>query len=901
MLKLKNIRKVYVTASERVEALRDVSLCFRKSEFVSILGPSGCGKTTLLNIIGGLDHYTSGDLSISGRSTRAFKDRDWDVYRNHRVGFIFQSYNLIPHQTVLENVELALTIAGVSKEERRRRAREVLDRVGLQGKYYQRPNQLSGGQCQRVAIARALVNDPEILLADEPTGALDTQTSVQIMDLIREISKERLVIMVTHNPELAEEYSTRIIRLLDGRVTEDTDPFSEEGDRMETSLYHRYDRKKRRRGGKEKAKMSIFTAFRLSAKNLISKKGRTAMVGFAGSIGIIGIALVLALSSGIKGYVASMQDDMLSGNPIRISETAYDFEAITDLMSSIDFEEIEQEDGKVFINSMLEYISKMQDATDAIILKNEITEDYIKYVTSMPAEYYADMLLGYDIDMSNNIYTEFTGEGGEKKQLSISALTALYTAVLQRTDFKEYASFISALVPSFKQAPSNESYITDQYDVLAGDVATQKGEIMLVLDADRRLSDLLLARLGYYTQEQFINIVHESTESESYNPENNKDYFTYEELLGKTFVWHSNDAVFDKNTNPATAMLSPFLYNHTAEGVEDGEALTLKVVGILQPKETISYGCMTSGVYYTEALTDHVLSANVDSEISTYLRDSENESFQSMIVGGMKTGIYYDLSFKYEGIAYTDTAFLGQNASSALMMGGMSGMGGSSDGSAGGAAAGIQSLYILSLRNLGGNDLANSVAIYPNNFETKDLVNTYLDAWNEEGDITVGDKVITKEQRSDITYTDTLALVIAMINTMINIISYALIAFTSISLVVSTVMIGIITYVSVVERIKEIGVIRSIGGRKKDVSHLFTAETFILGLLSGLFGIGVTYGVSAIINIVLKGLDIPAIADLPLAQAGLMILLSVVLTLISGVFPARSAAKKDPVVALRTE
>ncbi len=907
MLKLKNIRKVYVTASERVEALRDVSLCFRKNEFVSILGPSGCGKTTLLNIIGGLDHYTSGDLSISGKSTRAFKDRDWDVYRNHRVGFIFQSYNLIPHQTVLENVELALTIAGVSRDERRRRAREALDRVGLEGKYYQRPNQLSGGQCQRVAIARALVNDPEILLADEPTGALDTQTSVQIMNLIREISKERLVIMVTHNPELAEEYSTRIIRLLDGQVIEDTNPFSEAGDRMETSLYRKYEKKKRRGGGREKAKMSVFTAFRLSAKNLISKKGRTAMVGFAGSIGIIGIALVLALSSGIKGYVASMQDDMLSGNPIRIAETAYDFDAITDLMSSIDFEDIKQEDGKVFINSMLEYISKMQDATDAVILKNEITEEYIKYVTSMPDSYYADMLLGYDIDMSNNIYMDFVGEGGKTQKLSISALTALYTAVLQRTDFEEYAAFISALIPSFKQAPSNESYITDQYDVLAGDVANEKGEIMLVLDSDRRLSDLLLARLGYYSQEQFINIVHETTESESYNPENKKDYFTYEELLGKTFTWHANDAIFTKNENPQTAMLSAFLYNHTAEGVEDADAVSLKVVGILQPKETISYGCMTSGVYYTKALTDHVLTKNVNSKIATHLRDSESESFQSMIVSGLKTGLYYDLSFTYEGTAYTDTVFVGQNASSALMMGGMGGMGGSSvgggsTGSTGGAAAGIQSLYILSLRNLGGNDLANSVAIYPNNFETKDLVNDYLDKWNEEGDITVDGKVLKKADRSDVTYTDTLSLVIAMINTMIDIISYALIAFTSISLVVSTVMIGIITYVSVVERIKEIGVIRSIGGRKKDVSRLFTAETFILGLLSGVFGIGVTYGVSAIINIVLKhAANIPAIAQLPLSQAGLMILLSIFLTLISGVFPARSAAKKDPVVALRTE
>ena len=914
MLKLKNITKVYVTASERVEALRDVSLCFRKSEFVSILGPSGCGKTTMLNIIGGLDHYTSGDLSINGKSTSAFKDRDWDVYRNHRVGFIFQSYNLIPHQSVLENVELALTIAGVSKEERRKRAKEALDRVGLKGKYYQRPNQLSGGQCQRVAIARALVNDPEILLADEPTGALDTQTSVQIMDLIREIAKERLVVMVTHNPELAEAYSTRIIRLLDGRVTEDTNPFSEEDEAAENAQGAENEPQEQegaeKQGGKEKAKMSFFTAFRLSAKNLISKKGRTAMVGFAGSIGIIGIALVLALSSGIKGYVASMQDDMLSGNPIRIMETAYDFDAISDLMASIDFDEIKQEDGKVFINSMLEYIAEMQDATDAVILKNEITEEYIQYVTSMPEEYYADMLLGYDIDMSNNIYTDFVGEGGEERTLSISALTALYTGVLYQTDFAEYAAFVAALVPSFKQAPSNGAYITDQYDVLAGDIANEKGEVMLVLDADRRLSDLLLARLGYYTQEQFINIVHEATESESYNPDNRKEYFTYDELLGKTFTWHSNDAIFEKNTNPMTSQFAPFFYNHSAEGVEDGKALSLKVVGILQPKETISYGCMTSGVYYTEALTDYVLETNMDSEIANHLRGSENESFQSMTVGGMKTGIYYDLTYTYEGETYTDTTFVGRDASSALMMGGMVGMGGSMGGSmgggaggaGGGASMGIQSLYILSLRNLGGNDLANSVAIYPNNFETKDFVNNYLDKWNEEGSITVGDKVLAKEDRSDVTYTDTLALVIAMINTMIDIISYALIAFTSISLVVSTVMIGIITYVSVVERIKEIGVIRSIGGRKKDVSRLFTAETFIIGSLSGIFGIGVTYGVSLIINIILKNVaNIPAIANLPLRQAGLMILLSIGLTLISGVFPARSAAKKDPVVALRTE
>ena len=396
MLNLKSIRKDYVTSSETVHALKGVSISFRKTEFVSILGPSGCGKTTLLNIIGGLDHYTDGDLVIGGRSTKEYGDRDWDVYRNHRVGFIFQSYNLIPHQTILGNVELALTIAGISKEERIERAKVALDRVGLKGQYHKKPNQLSGGQCQRVAIARALVNNPEILLADEPTGALDTVTSVQIMDLIKEISKERLVVMVTHNPELAEEYSTRIVRLLDGEVIEDTNPMSEEEvseelraeeealrlDNATLEAMPEAEKKKEikaRRKRREKAKMSFFTAFKLSAKNLLSKKGRTAMVGFAGSIGIIGIAMVLAFSAGIKGYVASMQDDMLSGNPIVISKTAYDFEALTGMMEAEEITEIiDKLEGHVYVSSLVEYIAKMENDLSSIVMENTITKDYVE-------------------------------------------------------------------------------------------------------------------------------------------------------------------------------------------------------------------------------------------------------------------------------------------------------------------------------------------------------------------------------------------------------------------------------------------------------------------------------------------------------------------------------------------
>ena len=501
MLELRKISKDYVTSSETVKALKEIDLAFRDKEFVSILGPSGCGKTTMLNIIGGLDHYTSGDLIISGRSTSSYRDRDWDVYRNHRVGFIFQSYNLIPHQTVLGNVELALTISGIPKAERIERAKEALDRVGLAGQYYKKPNQLSGGQCQRVAIARALVNDPEILLADEPTGALDTVTSVQIMDLIREIASERLVIMVTHNPELAEQYSTRIIRLLDGQVVEDSCPVSEaeleqnrkeleelrsravnihpievaDGEPCLTPKRKQKDKKAKKESKKsakprrEKAKMSFFTAFRLSAKNLISKKGRTAMVGFAGSIGIIGIAIVLAFSSGIMGYIESMQDDMLSGSPITITETAYDLEALTGMMSDLkDDEVINKLPGNTYINSIVEYIAKMSNKFSSMVIKNDISADYIQYVKQMPEAYYSALLFGYGIDLSNNIYTDYVrgdaASGYKTETLSISALTNLYTSILQSTEYKDYASYISQIIPNFKQAPNNKDYILNQYE-----------------------------------------------------------------------------------------------------------------------------------------------------------------------------------------------------------------------------------------------------------------------------------------------------------------------------------------------------------------------------------------------------------------------------------------------------
>ncbi len=904
MLELKNIKKDYVTSSETVNALRGVDIVFRDKEFVSILGPSGCGKTTLLNIVGGLDRYTSGDLVINGVSTKLYRDRDWDVYRNHRVGFIFQSYNLIPHQTVLGNVELALTIAGVDREERIRRAKAALDKVGLSDQYYKRPNQLSGGQCQRVAIARALVNEPEILLADEPTGALDTVTSVQIMELIREIAGERLVIMVTHNPDLAEQYSSRIVRLLDGQIIEDTNPVSEEEYNALTAKEENTDEPKAKKGKKkEKAKMSIFTAFRLSARNLISKKGRTAMVGFAGSIGIIGIALVLAFSSGIKGYIASMQDDMLSGNPITISESTYDLTMLTDMMKqSAEESVIEKLPGKVYISSLVEYIAKMDSTRESVAVENVITEEYIEYLKAMPEEYYQDIVFDYGVDLNNGIYTSFKLDSADEGRLmSATAITAMYTALLKETDFKDYADYVGMMVPSFDVLPSNSEYILSQYNLVGegSRLATEKGEIMLVLNSEDELSDLLLARFGFYTREEFLEVVNKAVNKDDegnsvYNEAIYREYYEYEELLGKTLTWFPNNEIFYEveNTNSFTgAVTKSYTYDAYGDEFEGGTELT--VVGILTPKDTVSFGCLSSGIYYTESFMDYVLMENADSDIFEYINNIDESNTSQMAALSYYISYNFDYpnpNFDPENTDSEEPEFKtvkGSIGATSSMMDVMSGMMG---GMGGGSNTGIdhKDMKEKLIRTLGGNSLANYVKIYPVSFDDKILVTSYLDAWNEDHD--------------KITYTDTLEIIIGMVNTMIDIISYALIAFTSVSLVVSTVMIGIITYVSVVERIKEIGVIRSLGGRKRDVSNLFMAETAIIGLLAGLIGVGATYLISVIVNLILTPLiSYPNIADLPVSNAIFLTCLSIILTLISGLAPAKSAAKKDPVVALRTE
>ena len=879
MLELRNIKKDYVTSSETVSALRGVDIVFRDKEFVSILGPSGCGKTTMLNIVGGLDRYTSGDLVINGKSTKLYRDRDWDVYRNHRVGFIFQAYNLIPHQTVLGNVELALTIAGIDKEERVRRAKAALDKVGLSDQYYKRPNQLSGGQCQRVAIARALVNEPEILLADEPTGALDTVTSVQIMELIREIAGERLVIMVTHNPELAEQYSTRIVRLLDGNIIEDTNPVSEEEyETLKTVETETEEAQPKSKKQKEKAKMSFFTAFRLSARNLISKKGRTAMVGFAGSIGIIGIALVLAFSAGIKGYIASMQDDMLSGNPITISKTAFDMGAISDMMDTGDKIEIIKNPNYVYISSVIEHLIKTQDDLGNIMVENEITKEYVDYVKAMPSEYYNTMTLGYGIDFTKTIFTNFHEyKGGPVRHMSVKQLTDIYKSVIADTEYSDLARMIDSLAPGFNQAPDNLDYIRNQYDVVSGEIADEKDEIMLVLDSNDELTDLLLARLGYYTQDEMMEIFHKASNKDEndkpiYNEQLYREKFSYEELLNKTLTWYPTDSIFstteltitvpDKDGGFTTSTTTAPIYTGEMD-VASAEGMTLKVVGILTPKDNISYGVMGSGIYYTKALTDYSLEVNSDSEFIDYLIGDEGKAEEYLA----------SFTYKYDYIPYD--AFDGDLTDAERKTNDK------------GSVFSYSTRESIA-RNLGGIDLANNIKIYPLSFDDKDLVTGYLNKWNDDHD--------------KVTYTDSLELVINMVNTMIDIISYALIAFTSISLVVSTVMIGIITYGSVVERIKEIGVIRSLGGRKRDVSNLFIAETAIIGMLAGLIGIGATYLISAVVNVILKPLiNFSSIAALPIGNAIFLVCLSVILTLISGLAPAKSAANKDPVVALRTE
>ena len=876
MLQLKNIVKNYVSGDTTVQALKGVDITFRDSEFVSILGQSGCGKTTLLNIIGGLDQYTSGDLIINGKSTKKYKDSDWDTYRNHTIGFVFQSYNLIPHQTVLSNVELALTLSGVSKAERKKRAVEVLEKVGLGDQLHKKPNQMSGGQMQRVAIARALVNNPDILLADEPTGALDSATSIQIMELLKEISKDRLIIMVTHNPELAEKYSSRIIRLLDGRVTDDTMPFIEsEGKVAEVGIHSG----KKKRG----ISMSFFTALSLSANNLMTKKGRTILTAFAGSIGIIGIALILALSSGFRSYIKRVEEDTLSSYPIAIEEKQVDYSS---MMSAFMGQHVgdasEKEEGKIYSNNI---ISDMLNSMMSQVKVNNLSEfkKYIEDGNNGFDELVSDIQYGYSTTL--NIYKEDTTDG----IVQVNPSTVLDSVGMgQLSGFSNSSMMSSSMMGGswdvWSQLIGNQSLLESQYDVIAGRWPSAYNEIVLIVDENNEISDYALYALGLKDQNEVADTMTRLAKGEevvSYKSE-----YTYEEILNLRYRLIVNTDFYSYDDESGT-------YTDVRDDEESYKAaiangIQLQVVGILRPNHDAVTGAVSGSVGYTSALMEHVINQINDSDI---VKKQAAEPETDVITGKpfTKAGEEVEMENTFDITALTPEqqaylASLSQEELETLMASYMQ-------------PATSSATYDDNMEAFGVADLErpSSIMIYPVDFNSKDEISDKIEEYNEA--MRAGGR-----EEAVINYTDYIGLMMSSISTIINAISYVLIAFVAISLVVSSIMIGIITYISVLERTKEIGVLRSIGASKHDISMVFNAETLIVGFVSGAMGIIVTLLLIIPINAVIKHLSgIANVAGLPWVAALTLVLISMALTFIAGLIPAKMAAKKDPVVALRSE
>ena len=843
ILELKDIKKDYKLADNVVPALKGVSMAFRHNEFVSILGPSGCGKTTMLNIIGGLDQYTSGDLIIKGQSTKKFKCGDWDTYRNHSIGFVFQGYNLIPHLSVLGNVELALTLAGISSKERKQRAMAVIERVGLKNECKKRPNQLSGGQMQRVAIARALVNNPEILLADEPTGALDSKTSVQIMELIKEISKERLVIMVTHNTELAEKYSSRIIKLLDGKVIDDSNPPSENDDALERIIEtlpqnaQNLQKNDKKAFKKKKSSMSVFTAFMLSLKNLITKKGRTILTSVAGSIGIIGVALVLAISNGFTNYINKMQTDTLGGYPIAVSTVAIDYSSLSSFMGESNKVGTSEEEGSFGVYNPSTIIAKMGNY-------NFISDKFVKYI---------------------NDYIEEDNKKGDRKSLSSVQFTyATNLKVLTEgsegivfVDTKPTTSSIYGTSSSlFYEGLADKDFVLSNYDIVEGKYPENKNEVLLVLNSTGALSTDMLTKLGIAV---------------SVNSEGEYERILYSDVIGKTYKVISNDTyytpVYDSEGNVTEFSTLAKADYQTAF---DGASETLSICGVMKPRKDIVVEVFDAGIMYLPELA------------TSYQQDCKNSLIvqKSIDDGKFYVPFTVDISeLKGFGLGI-------QNFNTPAEIVGFVKSSFDIDMTA-------EEATNLGLQMVGASTIPTGIYLYPKDFDGKAEVLKLIDDWNasENG------------AHNKIVYTDATEVLTGTLGELINIISYVLIAFAAISLLVSSIMIGIITYVSVVERTKEIGVLRSIGARKRDIARVFNAETFIIGLFAGLIGVVLTYilcfPVNAIIAKVSGGLK--NIAVLKFNHALILIAVSFVLTLISGLIPARIASKKDPVVALRSE
>ena len=865
MLELKNITKNYLSGENEVKALKGISIEFRKSEFVSILGHSGCGKTTLLNIIGGLDRYTSGDLIINGKSTKDFKDKDWDSYRNYSVGFVFQNYNLITHQTVLSNVELALTLDGVSKKERKARAIKALEDVGLKDQIHKKPNQLPGGQMQRVAIARALVNDPDIILADEPTGALDTDTSKQVMELLKKISKNKLIIMVTHNKELAEKYSTRIVKILDGVITDDSAPFTEEDRKKE--------KKKESKLGK--TAMSFFTAFSLSLNNLMTKKGRTFLTAFAGSIGIIGIALILSLSSGVQNYINKVEEDTLSSYPITIESESIDMATLMEAFMGEQESTVEgPADDRIYsVNIMTDIISAVSQ--DAKSNNLEAFKEYLDNEDTVINENSNAVQYSYGVTL--NLFKE---EG---------ALQVNPTEVLNSIgvgDMFESSSEVMSMLGStsttntnvWSELLDNPELLQTQYDVISGKFPENYNEVVLIVDDKNQISDYTLYTLGIKDQSEIQGMVYDITSEEGVEKSDTETY-TYDDFVGLKYKLLLSTDFYSKENGVWVDKSSDTSYIQSK--LADAEEIT--VVGIIRPKEESNITTTTyAEIGYLHDLTEYVINKTNDSEIAK--EQLENPTI-NVFTGTEFSTEASNNEFSIDSLTDEQKLALSQMSEEEQLQY-MSTYSSNSNAT-----------YENNLRTLGIVDLDNpsAINIYPKDFESKDLIKTAIDDYNNK-------QTDEGKEENVIEYSDFVGTLMNSVTRIVDIISYVLIAFVAISLVVSSIMIGIITYISVLERTKEIGILRAIGASKKDISRVFNAETFIIGLTAGILGIVITIILNIPINAVIEAVTgVSGISALPIAGAIILILISMILTIIAGLIPAKIAAKKDPVEALRTE
>lgn len=855
MLQCKNIMKDYVSGDEIVHALKGVSLSFREHEFVSILGQSGCGKTTFLNIIGGLDHYTSGDLIINGKSTKDYSDKDWDTYRNHQVGFVFQSYNLIMHQSVLSNVELALTLTGVNKEERRKRAIEALNKVGLSDQIHKKPTQMSGGQMQRVAIARAIVNNPDIILADEPTGALDSATSVQIMEILKEISKDKLVIMVTHNPQLADEYSSRIIRLKDGSLVSDSNPFNEQEMNVDMSVLKR-------------PGMSFKMACSLSLNNLMTKKARTFLTSFAGSIGIIGIALIMSLSHGMQSYIDQMENDTMASYPIEIQANSSDMSTLMTTMMGMKKESKEHNDSKIYSRPYVEDVLESLSSSK----KNNLSA-FKSYIESSKGKEFRKTAkaIEYDYNLNLQVYNENTDSGlvqvspnGLLDKLGMSDMMSIQSQFMDSSAMTNDQVWLSL--------PESKKLRDDEYQLVEGKWPTNYNEVVLEVDENNEITDYALYSLGLLDQDELVKNYQKILNGETDKISKTKlKSYSVDDILNLKFRLVLNSDLYQKVNG---------LWINQSENesyMKDvvSKSPEIKVVGIIKPSEsTVSQPTM-GGVYYTKAMEEYVTSKTENAQIVKEQKTNPNiniftqtefASGQKMSMSNLTNEQMMQLSSmsQEELMNYMNT--YNEN---------------------------INATYDSNLTKLGVVDYSTptKISLYASSFDGKEKLSDLITSYNK------------KQTKSNvITYNDFIGTMLSSVTSVVNIISYVLIAFVSVSLIVSSIMIGIITYISVLERTKEIGILRSIGASKKDITRVFNAETFIIGLISGVLGILITLVLNVPISVVVENMTgVSHIAKLPVNGAVFLIFIDLVLTILAGLIPSKIASKKDPVEALRSE